>query len=221
MAADPSSSAARGRLSLELIVEAAVRIIETEGETAASMRRISAELGVAAMSLYNHVPNKAALLDAVAEWVGAQIELPPDPDADWDTRARTISRAFRDVVRRYPNCMQLAMSRAPMSWVGLRPLEYAYAMVHQAGFTGTDAIRVVRAVTSFVIGSIATETARMQAAAALSTAGMLLPGAVSPEEFPHLTALGPSLLELDPEADFEFGLDLLLQALAAARPTDR
>src|ERR1700761_2385209 len=106
MAADPSGSAARGRLSVDVIVETAARIIEAEGEPAASMRRISSELGVAAMSLYNHVPNKAALLDAVAEWVGAQIELPPDPGADWDTRARTMARAFRDVVRRYPNCMQ-------------------------------------------------------------------------------------------------------------------
>ncbi|HEX3825826.1 MAG TPA: TetR/AcrR family transcriptional regulator [Sporichthyaceae bacterium] len=221
MAADPSSSAARGRLSVEAIVEAAVRIIEAEGEPAASMRRISAELGVAAMSLYNHVPSKAALLDAVAEWVGAQIELPPDPDADWDTRARTMARAFRDVVRRYPNCMQLAMSRAPMSWVGLRPLEYALDMVHQAGFSGLEAIRVVRAVTSFIIGSIATETARRQAFSALGGGTTVLPGAEPGEEFPHLIALGPRLLQLDPDADFEYGLDLLLHALAAARPAGR
>jgi AcrR family transcriptional regulator len=221
MTADPNGAAARGRLSVELIVDTAVRIIEAEGESAASMRRISAELGVAAMSLYNHVPSKAALLDAVAEWVGAQIELPADPDADWDTRARTIARAFRDVVRRYPNCMQLAMSRAPMSWVGLRPLEYALEMVHQAGFDGVEAIRVVRAVTSFIIGSIATETARRQAFSALTAGAGVLPGAVPANEFPHLTDLGPLLLHLDPDADFEYGLDLLLRALAAARPTHR
>jgi AcrR family transcriptional regulator len=221
MAADPSGTAVRGRLSVELIVDTAVRIIEAEGESAASMRRISAELGVAAMSLYNHVPNKAALLDAVAEWVGAQIELPADPEADWDTRARTMARAFRDVVRRYPNCMQLAMSRAPMSWVGLRPLEYALEMVHQAGFSGVEAIRVVRAVTSFIIGSIATETARRQAFSALGAGETPLPGGVSAEEFPHLTELGPRLVQLDPDADFEYGLDLLLRALAAARPAGR
>ena len=220
MAADQSPTV-RGRLSVEAIVETAARIIEAEGEPAASMRRISAELGVAAMSLYNHVPSKAALLDAVAEWVGAQVELPPDPDADWDTRARTMARAFRDVVRRYPNCMQLAMSRAPMSWVGLRPLEYALDMVHQAGFSDLEAIRVVRAVTSFIIGSIATETARRQAFSGLGDGATVFPGAVPIEEFPHLVALGSRLLELDPDADFEYGLNLLLDALAAARPTDR
>jgi hypothetical protein len=112
------------------------------------------------------------------------------------------------------------MSRAPMSWVGLRPLEYAFEMVHQAGFTGVEAIRVVRAVTSFIIGSIATEAARRQAYEALSPDATLLPGVVAGDEFPHLTDLGAHLGRLDPDADFEYGLDLLLQALAAARPAD-
>ncbi|HEY2833299.1 MAG TPA: TetR/AcrR family transcriptional regulator [Sporichthyaceae bacterium] len=201
----------RGRLSVELIVAAAVRIIEAEGEAAASMRRIAAELDVAAMSLYNHVPNKAALLDAVADWVGTQIELPTEPGADWEARARTLLHAFRDVVRRYPNCMQLSMSRAPMSTVALVPLEYALDMAHEAGYPEANAIRLIRAFTSYVIGSITTANARAAAARAI-VEGNALP-AIPIERFPHLAALGPRLLELNPDADFEFGLDLLLGAL--------
>jgi AcrR family transcriptional regulator len=204
------AAAPRGRLSLDLIVATAVRIIEAEGEAAASMRRIAAELDVAAMSLYNHVPNKAALLDAVADWVGTQIELPTQRGADWEARARTLLHAFRDVVRRYPNCMQLSMSRAPMSTVALVPLEYALDMAHEAGYPETDAIRLIRAFTSYVIGSITTANARTAAARALGDGPI---PAISAERFPHLAALGPGLLELDPDADFEFGLDLLLGAL--------
>ena len=205
------AAAARGRLSAELIVATAVRIIEAEGEPAASMRRIAAELDVAAMSLYNHVPNKAALLDMVADWVGAQIELPREPGADWESRARTLLYAFRDVVRRYPNCMQLSMSRARMSAVSLVPLEYALEMAHEAGYPETDAIRLIRAFTAYVIGSITTANARTAAVQAM-IAGNELP-AIPAEQFPHLAALGPRLLELNPDADFEFGLDLLLGAL--------
>jgi AcrR family transcriptional regulator len=213
------AESSRARLTPEAIVATAVRVIEAEGEAAASMRRISAELGVAAMSLYNHVPSKAALLDAVADWVGTQIELPSEPDADWESRARTLVRAFRDVVRRYPNCMQLAMSRAPMSSVGLRPLEYALEMAHQAGFPDREAIRVVRAFTSYVIGTITTEAARTRAARALAEGGDPEAGGqvVSGQEFPRLYGLGPALFELDPDGDFEFGLDLLLGSLAQAR----
>jgi hypothetical protein len=144
--------------------------------------------------------------------VGTQIELPTEPGADWETRARTLLYAFRDVVRRYPHCMQLSMSRAPMSTVALVPLEYALDMAHEAGYPEADAIRLIRAFTSYVIGSITTANARSAAVRAM-VEGNALPPAIPPERFPHLAALGPRLLELDPDADFDFGLDLLLGAL--------
>jgi AcrR family transcriptional regulator len=198
------------RLSPEAIVSTAVRIIEAEGEAAASMRRIANELGVAAMSLYNHVPNKAALLEAVADWVGAQIALPDDPDAPWAARARLLVHGFRDTARQYPNCMQIAMSRASMSPVGLASLEYALGMLKEAGFSDEAALRVVRTVTSFVIGAIATESLRSRAAQAAAESGFEpLPA----DQFPHLAALGPKLLVVDSDADFEFGLELLLAAV--------
>ncbi|MGQ0463736.1 MAG: TetR/AcrR family transcriptional regulator [Sporichthyaceae bacterium] len=200
------------RLSPETIVAAAVAIIEAEGEAAASMRRIAAELGVAAMSLYNHVPNKAALLQAVADWVGVQIVVQEDAaDAEWDTRARSLMYAFRDVARHYPNCMQIAMSRASMSPVGLGALEHALGMLKQAGFSDETALRVVRTATSFVMGAITTESLRTRAAAAAAEFGFQpLPA----EEFPHLAALGPMLLDVDSDADFEFGVNLLMAAIS-------
>ncbi|GLW11840.1 hypothetical protein Misp01_69680 [Microtetraspora sp. NBRC 13810] len=57
-------------LSRSRIVNAAVGLIEREGADAVSMRRIAGELRVGVMSLYNHVPSKAALLDGVAEAAG-------------------------------------------------------------------------------------------------------------------------------------------------------
>jgi len=216
MKSDVGTTTARGRLSPELIVATAVELIEADGESAASMRRISAELGVAAMSLYNHVPSKAALLDAVADWVSAQITVPAMPDADWDTRARALARAFRDVATRYPNCMLLAMSRAPMSMVGLAPLEYALEMAHEAGYDEAEAIRLVRAVTSYVIGSVVTSVTRrraVEAAAAALAAGDPVGPDMDPAHFPHLVALGPALFVLDLDNDFEFGLDLMLRSL--------
>lgn len=205
----------RGRLSREAIVDTAIRLIEAEGEAAASMRRISAELGVAAMSLYNHIPSKAALLDAVGEHVRAQITLPDAPGLSWEERARELVRAFRDVVQRFPNCMQLSMARAPHSLVGLEPLEFALDMAHQAGFRDHEAIRVVRAFVSYAVGTINTAANRARAMAALGDVGVAFNAAegLPADRFPHVTALGPALLENDDEADFEFGLDLLIRAV--------
>ncbi len=193
----------------------ATRLIEAEGEAAASMRRISAELGVAAMSLYNHVPNKAALLDAVGEHVRAQIQLPTDLDMSWEDRARELARAFRDVVLRYPRCMELMMARAPASIVGLEPLEFALDMAEQAGFEGRDALRVVRAVVAYTVGATTHAAYRARAAEALAlTDGLAVVDAISAEEFPRIAALGPGLFLVD-DSDFEFGLNLLIHAITA------
>lgn len=207
----------RARLSREAIVATAIRLIESEGEAAASMRRISAELGVAAMSLYNHVPNKAALLDAVGEHVRAQIQLPTDPDLEWDQRARELMRAFRTVVEQYPRCVELMMARAPSSLVGLEPLEFALEMAEQAGFTDRDALRVVRAFTAYAIGAATTAAQRAQVVKALAE-GAELPALPAVEQFPRINALGFELFVID-ETDFEFGLDLLIEAVAHLRRT--
>lgn len=192
----------------------ATRLIEAEGEAAASMRRISAELGVAAMSLYNHVPNKAALLDAVGEHVRAQIQLPTDPAMAWEDRARELVRAFRDVVLRYPRCMELMMARAPASLVGLEPLEFALDMAEQAGFEGRDALRVVRAFVAYAVGATTHAAYRARAAEALAVdLDLAAPEVVNAEQFPRIAALGFDLFIVD-DSDFEFGLNLLIQAIA-------
>ena len=66
----------RRPLDRRTILEAAVRFVDSEGLDALSMRKLGAELGVEAMSLYNHVPNKGALLDGMVEvspWIGVFI----------------------------------------------------------------------------------------------------------------------------------------------------
>ncbi|MEV4898311.1 TetR family transcriptional regulator [Nonomuraea sp. NPDC055795] len=89
-------------LSKKRIVTAAIGLIEREGADAISMRRIAADLGVGVMSLYNHVPNKDALLSEVAEAVLSEIEFTDDPGADWTERVRIQARAFRQIAHHYP-----------------------------------------------------------------------------------------------------------------------
>jgi AcrR family transcriptional regulator len=206
----------RARLSREAIVDTAIRLIEAEGEAAASMRRISAELGVAAMSLYNHLPNKAALLDAIGEYVRGQILLPTDPDLTWEQRARVLMRAFRDVVEQYPRCIELMMARAPSSLVGLEPLEYALDMAEQAGFTGRDALRVVRAFVAYAVGATTTTGHRARAVESMQLGGAV-PDPAGLAAYPRIHALGLDLFLVD-QSDFEFGLDLMIQAVTHLRP---
>jgi AcrR family transcriptional regulator len=83
-------------LSRERILDTAEAIANAEGVGALSMRRVASELGTGAMSLYNHVPNKEALLAGLAERVLAQVEVPVGASqrelaASW---VRSVRRTF-------------------------------------------------------------------------------------------------------------------------------
>ena len=208
-------TAQRAQLSRRRIVGTAVELLEREGEAALSMRRIAAELGFGVMSLYNHVPNKAALLDAISEYVMADLQFAARPRADWRDQTRALVRAFREISRKYPRSVNVVITRQLSSPAGLQPLELALATAHAAGFDGVTAVRVMRSFVAYALGTVINEARLSQR---LAGAAEDLDGYVArldPAEFPNTLALAGTLMEYDPDADFEFGLDLLINAVTA------
>ncbi|WP_084517059.1 TetR/AcrR family transcriptional regulator [Microtetraspora niveoalba] len=199
-------------LSRARIVAAAVDLIEREGADAISMRRIAAELGVGVMSLYNHVPNKSALLDGVAEAVLSEIEFTDDPSAHWTERVRIQARAFRQIAHHYPRCTMVVVSRQLRSPAGMIPAERALATLRAAGFQGGEAVRMLRMFIAYIVGSLLREVGVTPTFAPVRPD---VPVAeADPALFPELCAGAPELTACDHEAEFEFGLELLVQAMA-------
>ncbi|HTK63907.1 MAG TPA: TetR/AcrR family transcriptional regulator [Pseudonocardia sp.] len=202
---------------------ACVALIERDGADAVSMRRVAAELGAAPMSLYNHVPNKATLLDAVAEHIMSEMDLdlgghqPGEPESgepDWCDQARALARNFRAVARRYPRSVLLVITRQPRSTVGLRPVELALGVVRRAGFDDQTSVRLVRTVVSFVIGSLMHEAGVDQLAAQPSAPDLAAFAATLDEaHYAQVRAVLPMLVQHDHDAEFEFGLELLIGAM--------
>ncbi|MQA97103.1 MAG: TetR family transcriptional regulator [Streptosporangiales bacterium] len=209
------STTGRGPLTRDRIIDAAVELIERDGEDAVSMRRIATELGYGVMSLYNHVPNKEALLDGVAEQVMSRLTVPYLPDADWRDQARALVRWFHAISRRNPHCVNLVIERQLRSAAGLHPLELALATARRAGFDGVTAVRVMRAFVSYALGSLVNEArlTHMRENAGDDTLGYV--STLDPGQFPNTMELAPALMNHDHEADFEFGLELLISAVAA------
>ena len=79
------------------IVKAAIRLADAEGIEALSMRRLAKNLGVEAMSLYNHVANKGELIDAMLDEVLGRIEVPPE-DTAWDDAIRDYAGSVHDTL---------------------------------------------------------------------------------------------------------------------------
>jgi AcrR family transcriptional regulator len=187
------------QLTRERIITVAVELIEREGVDAVSMRRIATELGSGVMSLYNHVPSKAALLDGVAERVISSIDVTSVPGASWADEVRTQARAFRQIACAYPRSTMVAVSRPTTSTTEPPPVEHALATLHSAGFGEEDALRIVRAFVAYVVGSLLREVGVSPSVARQQ----------QPDQAPHPNT--------DHDADFEFGLELLVQAVADLR----
>src|SRR5918999_235089 len=203
------AEAGRQPLSRRRVLEEAVRFADREGLEALTMRKLGAELGVEAMSLYNHVPNKSALLDGMVEILLGELEIPPE-NRGWEERIREGYRAFRRLAHEHPNVFPLLVNRPPETMDGVWLVEEFLKTLGEAGFDKETALHAFRSLTSYTFGYAMAEIRGF----ALEPDGSR-PGAqaLSPEEFPNLCELGPRLENVDHDAEFEFGLDLLLSGL--------
>ncbi len=102
-------------LTRDEILSVALGIIDTQGAEALSMRRLARELGVEAMSIYHHVPNKQALLDGVVELsLTAQAPSQP-PSGSWQDTVAAAVLGFRRALIAHPNVLPLMVAHPPTS----------------------------------------------------------------------------------------------------------
>jgi AcrR family transcriptional regulator len=149
-------------LTRELIVHAAVQLVEREGARALSMRAVAVELGVSAMAMYRHVPSKDALIEGIAEYVMAGLDVPEDPATDWKAGARALMHAFRATAEEYPRSLALVVASRIAIPVGLRAIERALSLCADAGLDGPTSVHVTRAMMAYALGSQLREATRAE-----------------------------------------------------------
>jgi AcrR family transcriptional regulator len=217
------------RLTRERIVEAALHIMDEEGLDAVSMRRVAREVGVEAMSLYNHVRDKEDLLDGVCALVMCDFRY-PDEDRPWIEVARDGAREWRRVLREHPNVIALwAERQRPMTELeALMPMEFALRVITRAGMDPREGVLVFNVIGGYIMGVVMMEVGAMFSAGTARCGKTVDLGAVHaklPEEelapflpaeqLPCLVAAMPHLAECDPDEQFDYGLDLLLAGIEA------
>lgn len=201
----------RPGLSRDAVLAAALAIIDESGIDACTMRAVAAELGVEAMSLYWHLPNKEALLDGVVELMLREVEFERDMVDDWQGAFTSFGHSFRRVVLRHPNVVHLLASRPIGAYVAAGTMaEHGLALLERAGFPRPCAIRAVRTLSRFVAGSTL-----------LEVGAALAPPA--PRDGPALCDLLDAVTLDDPAELFDYGLQALIAGIEveherAARP---
>ncbi|OZM72760.1 GntR family transcriptional regulator [Amycolatopsis antarctica] len=83
---------AKQALSRDHLLRTAIAIADVEGAEAVSMRRVAAELGVGAMSLYRHIANKDDLVTQMADLVFGETELPDPGPEGWRAKLELVAR---------------------------------------------------------------------------------------------------------------------------------
>jgi AcrR family transcriptional regulator len=203
-------------LNRDLIVHTAVGLVERRGPKALSMRAVAGELGVTAMAMYKHVPNKEALVRGIAEYVMATLDLPEHTPGDWRAGARDLARAFRSTANEYPRSLALVLASRAEIPLGLRAVERALALCAEAGLDGRTSVHAVRVLMAYTLGT------QLREAGMSRLLGERRPGDPDADlddpdtaAFAHMVTLPADLADPRSDADFEFGLELFLSAIAA------
>lgn len=139
------------RLSRSLVLKAAVALADREGIEAVTMRRLAAELGAGAMSLYHHVPGKGALLDGMVDLVFAEIE-PPSPGGDWKLELRKRAISTREALRRHPWAVGRMESTSNPGPNDLKLHEAVLRCLREAGFSVEMAVQAYSVQDAYIYG---------------------------------------------------------------------
>ena len=172
----------RTPLSRQRVAEAALAVGDAEGLDAVSMRKVGAQLGVEAMSLYNHVGNKDDLLDAVGDLLYGQVleQYSPDPNVEWQVNARHMIQTFHDVAMGHPNVVSIMLDRPIPSITKVFFLQKCYELFVGAGYPTKEAALAFNTVASWMTGFVHSELTMMKQ---LQESGVPFAREDVPEEF--------------------------------------
>ncbi len=213
-------AAPRIPLTRDAIIEAAMRILDSDGLEGLSMRRVAEELGTGAGSLYWHVRNKEELLQLLFERATGEMELPePDPSR-WQEQLKEVGRQMRAVMNRHRDIARVSLGRIPSGPTVALFTEWLFELLRPAGIPDR-VIAYLGDLAGLYVGAYAFE----ESLGLASPTGEDLPpeqilqmfrGYVEslPEDrFPHTRGAVDLLFGGDQDERFEFGLEVIVRGM--------
>jgi AcrR family transcriptional regulator len=224
-------------LSRDRVLRAAVRVADEGGLESLTMRRVAEELGAEAMSLYYHVAKKEDILDGLVDVIAAEINdvverlAEPSAGTGWKTAIRRRILSAREVFLRHPWAPGVFEERASMSPAVLRYYDGLVGLMRDGGFSYDLAHHALHALGSRALGFSQEPFAPGDGPGGGAGAAAPPPDAEQmAAQFPHLAGMLAEIVHDDPDstlgwcddqAEFEFGLDLILDGLDGMRQQRR
>lgn len=199
-------------LTHRAIIEAAADVADAGGVAAVTMRSVAKTLGVEAMSLYYHVANKEALLDALANWVFEQIALPELND-DWRTAMITRARSARSVLSKHSWALGMIESRPIPGEKLLQHHDRILGCLLGGGMSPVLAAHAFSAIDSYIYGFVLTE-ASISFPEASVEGGFESEVALQGDKYPNMALIAAAAKDSHSftfEDEFDYGLNLILE----------
>lgn len=205
-----ASSERSGPLTRELVVDAALRLVESQGSEALTMRRLAEDLGAAVTAIYWHVGNRDTLLDLLVErLLDDMVAIHADGEAPVD-RIASLTRQLRAQLLARPHLIALAHQRQKTAAM-FQPVQAALARELAAlGLRGRGAAPIVRALQFHVVASVVLQRTASRGPGEDVTDPTAWPDDPDDPELVSALSGGP-----DYDAAFEFGLNALLATLSS------
>jgi len=209
----------RTPLSRERVLRAAIKLADRDGIDSLSMRRLGQEVGVEAMSLYNHVRNKEDILNGMVDVVFGEIDL-PSGDVDWSAAMRERAISARKALLRHPWAVGLMESRRQPGAATLKHHDAVLRSLRGAGFSVEAAAHAYSVLDSYIYGFTLNElTLPFDPSDVAEVAGNMV-REFRPDQYPYLAEIAIEHAMKPGYAygnEFEFGLDLILEGLKRVR----
>jgi AcrR family transcriptional regulator len=221
----PRKPRERVPLNREVIVDAALRLVDREGAGEFSMRRLAEELGVGAGAVYWHVANKEQLLQLVFDRLIGELSMPePDPKR-WREQVKEAAREEREMLKRPPGIAQLIFGRIPLGPNSVRYIEWHLSLLRAGGLSERVIALAGDLVFLYIAAFAYEEYLRGHAAGADASHDFVRElreyfASLPADSFPNIVALAGPLTAGNPDERFEFGIDILIDGLVAQSQRD-
>ena len=210
----------REPLSRERAMAMALQLADEGGLETLSMRKLAEGLGVEAMSLYHHVPNKDAILDGMVDLVFAEIGAPSAADP-WQAAMRKRAFTMRQVLLHHRWAIRIMESRKNPGLATLAHHDAVLGCLRAGGFSVVLTAHAYALLDSYIFGFVHTElTLAFQSSKESHEVAGAIFEQIPPGVFPHLGELAKEHVLKPGYAygnEFEFGLEIILDALERRR----
>lgn len=192
------------------LAAAALAVIDRDGLERLTMRAVATELRMSTMGLYRYVQDRAQLEILVVDLVMAGIDTSRPAGGGWQQQVAAMVRRVRDTLAGHPQVIPLTLRQRHRSVGILRWSETVLAILTDAGLTGPRRVVGLRALLSYVVGAL-----QLEYLGPLSGPGTEAIAALPAEDFALMTQTARQARDVDPDAEFDGGLALLLHGIEA------